>query len=104
MECLMLAPPAEAIATAAPIPPAVYTEWDLSFCARHAIRAKGNRRQRCYTWFGFLIRPATTWSSKPATFCCSVKEIRRMTLKNIFVGNLDFGATESSIRALFENY
>jgi RNA recognition motif-containing protein len=27
---------------------------------------------------------------------------RRGTLKNIFVGNLDFGATESSLRALFE--
>ena len=27
-----------------------------------------------------------------------------MTLKNIFVGTLDFGATESSIRALFESY
>ncbi|MFN7997578.1 MAG: RNA-binding protein [Bryobacteraceae bacterium] len=25
-------------------------------------------------------------------------------MKNIFVGNLDFGATESSIRSLFENY
>ena len=25
-------------------------------------------------------------------------------MKNIFVGNLDFGATESSIRALFEQY
>jgi cold-inducible RNA-binding protein len=25
-------------------------------------------------------------------------------LKNIFVGNLDFGATEQSIRALFEQY
>ncbi len=25
-------------------------------------------------------------------------------MKNIFVGNLDFGATEDSIRALFENY
>jgi RNA recognition motif-containing protein len=25
-------------------------------------------------------------------------------MKNIFVGNLDFGATESSIRALFEPY
>jgi cold-inducible RNA-binding protein len=25
-------------------------------------------------------------------------------VKNIFVGNLDFGATESSIRSLFENY
>jgi RNA recognition motif-containing protein len=25
-------------------------------------------------------------------------------VKNIFVGNLDFGATEDSIRALFENY
>jgi cold-inducible RNA-binding protein len=29
---------------------------------------------------------------------------RRKTLKNIFVGNLDFGATEASIRSLFENY
>ena len=25
-------------------------------------------------------------------------------MKNIFVGNLDFAATESSIRSLFENY
>ncbi len=25
-------------------------------------------------------------------------------MKNIFVGNLDFGATESSIRSLFETY
>lgn len=25
-------------------------------------------------------------------------------MKNIFVGNLDFGATESSIRSLFEQY
>jgi cold-inducible RNA-binding protein len=25
-------------------------------------------------------------------------------MKNIFVGNLDFGATESSLRALFEPY
>lgn len=25
-------------------------------------------------------------------------------MKNIFVGNLDFGATESSVRALFEPY
>jgi RNA recognition motif-containing protein len=27
-----------------------------------------------------------------------------MTLKNIFVGNLDFAATESSVRLLFERY
>jgi len=27
-----------------------------------------------------------------------------ITLKNIFVGNLDFGTTEESIRALFEPY
>jgi cold-inducible RNA-binding protein len=27
-----------------------------------------------------------------------------VVLKNIFVGNLDFGATESSIRSLFERY
>ena len=25
-------------------------------------------------------------------------------MKNIFVGNLDFGATESSVRAMFEQY
>ena len=29
---------------------------------------------------------------------------RRFVLKNIFVGNLDFGATEESIRSLFEEY
>jgi cold-inducible RNA-binding protein len=29
---------------------------------------------------------------------------RSNTLKNIFVGNLDFAATESSIRSLFERY
>jgi cold-inducible RNA-binding protein len=30
--------------------------------------------------------------------------IEETTLKNIFVGNLDFGATEQSIRDLFEPY
>src|SRR5947209_10380585 len=29
---------------------------------------------------------------------------KEFTLKNIFVGNLDFGATEQSIRELFEPY
>jgi cold-inducible RNA-binding protein len=29
---------------------------------------------------------------------------RRGVVKNIFVGNLDFGATEASVRAMFEPY
>jgi cold-inducible RNA-binding protein len=30
--------------------------------------------------------------------------VKEVTLKNIFVGNLDFGATEESIRTMFEAY
>ena len=30
--------------------------------------------------------------------------VRRINLKNIFVGNLDFGATEETVRSLFEAY
>jgi RNA recognition motif-containing protein len=30
--------------------------------------------------------------------------IRKFTLKNIFVGNLSFGATEDAVRSLFEQY
>jgi RNA recognition motif-containing protein len=30
--------------------------------------------------------------------------LRRLVLKNIYVGNLDFGATEDSLRALFEPF
>ena len=30
--------------------------------------------------------------------------MKENNLKNIFVGNLDFGATESAIRSLFESY
>jgi cold-inducible RNA-binding protein len=43
-------------------------------------------------------------ASLPASFCCSVKDEKRTAVKNIFVGNLDFGSTESSIRSLFEPY
>jgi cold-inducible RNA-binding protein len=42
---------------------------------------------------------------RPTT--CLVKLLRQNKgefVKNIFVGNLDFGATESSIRSLFEPY
>jgi RNA recognition motif-containing protein len=33
-----------------------------------------------------------------------LKDRRSYNVKNIFVGNLDFSATESSVRALFEPY
>jgi cold-inducible RNA-binding protein len=33
-----------------------------------------------------------------------LKDRKKLTLKNIFVGNLDFAATESTIRSLFEPY
>jgi cold-inducible RNA-binding protein len=33
-----------------------------------------------------------------------LKDRRSWNMKNIFVGNLDFAATESSLRALFEPY
>jgi RNA recognition motif-containing protein len=33
-----------------------------------------------------------------------LKDRRSENVKNIFVGNLDFSATESSVRALFEPY
>lgn len=38
----------------------------------------------------------------PASFRCSVKDKSRRIVKNIFIGDLDFGATESSIRSLFQ--
>jgi cold-inducible RNA-binding protein len=49
-------------------------------------------------------RSATRPHSGLASFRCSVKNVRSAAVKNIFVGNLDFGATESSIRSLFEAY
>jgi cold-inducible RNA-binding protein len=33
-----------------------------------------------------------------------LKDRKSWTMKNIFVGNLDFAATESSVRAMFEPY
>jgi len=33
-----------------------------------------------------------------------LKDRKSWTMKNIFVGNLDFSATESSVRALFEPF
>src|SRR5438132_924458 len=48
--------------------------------------------------------PATTWPNP--NLPCRARTIERHVrlMKNIFVGNLDFAATESSIRALFEPY
>jgi cold-inducible RNA-binding protein len=42
----------------------------------------------------------------PIRLVCPVqlKDRRSKNVKNIFVGNLDFSATESSVRALFEPY
>jgi cold-inducible RNA-binding protein len=53
--------------------------------------------------FGIVafVRPHRP-SSDPARFVnCSQKE---KEMKNIFVGNLSFGATEDSLRSLFEAY
>jgi len=51
------------------------------------------------------LNPARAW---PNSICQSnphdLKDRRRTVLKNIFVGNLDFAASESSIRSLFEAY
>jgi cold-inducible RNA-binding protein len=33
-----------------------------------------------------------------------LKDVTKESMKNIFVGNLDFSATESSVRSLFEPY
>src|SRR5205814_3904759 len=32
------------------------------------------------------------------------RQIKKENMKNIFVGNLSFGATEESLRSMFENY
>ncbi len=49
--------------------------------------------------------PATTW---PVANCLviarTIERQKEKVLKNIFVGNLDFAATESSVRSLFEPY
>jgi cold-inducible RNA-binding protein len=51
------------------------------------------------------LNPARAW---PNSICLvhlhDLKDRRRTVLKNIFVGNLDFAASESSIRSLFEAY
>src|ERR1035441_9154259 len=50
-------------------------------------------------------RPATAWPDPTRLVFCANRQKQKETLmKNIFVGNLDFAATESSIRALFEPY
>jgi RNA recognition motif-containing protein len=48
--------------------------------------------------------PATTWPiPNPPRFARTI-ERQDNKMKNIFVGNLNFSATESSIRSLFEPY
>src|SRR5579875_2185607 len=34
----------------------------------------------------------------------TIERQKRVTVKNIFVGNLDFAATDSSVRSIFEQY
>ena len=48
-------------------------------------------------------RPATVWPNPPR-LPEQLKDGRGHSMKNIFVGNLSFGATEASIRVLFEGY
>jgi RNA recognition motif-containing protein len=40
----------------------------------------------------------------PPPFVAAFNPLGEETLKNIFVGNLDFGATEDTVRSLFEAY
>jgi RNA recognition motif-containing protein len=42
--------------------------------------------------------------SDPAPIHCSCNFRKKDNLKNIFVGNLSFGATEDSVRSMFEAY
>jgi cold-inducible RNA-binding protein len=48
------------------------------------------------------ISPARPLSSDPAPINKPTK--RKKEMKNIFVGNLSFGATEDAVRSLFEAY
>jgi cold-inducible RNA-binding protein len=47
------------------------------------------------------ISPACPLSSDPARYTNQQKE---KEMKNIFVGNLNFGATEDAVRSMFEAY
>jgi hypothetical protein len=49
-------------------------------------------------------RPATTRPCPVLPGLAAQSKTEEKNLKNIFVGNLDFGATESGIRAMFEQY
>jgi cold-inducible RNA-binding protein len=40
----------------------------------------------------------------PARICCSANFRKKNQVKNIFVGNLSFDATESAVRSMFEEY
>jgi cold-inducible RNA-binding protein len=57
----------------------------------------------CYNWVAFdvLHHPAEILIQPRISPPSNVK---RNQLKNIFVGNLDFEATEDSIRSLFESH
>src|SRR5581483_10258919 len=46
----------------------------------------------------------TTWPTLACLVLALSQKRRRTTVKNIFVGNLDFSATESAVRSLFEPY
>src|ERR1035437_5378879 len=50
-------------------------------------------------------RPATAWPKSTLPWLSPEQSNTRKTqMRNIFVGNLDFSATESSIRSLFEQH
>src|ERR1017187_131876 len=61
-------------------------------------------RENCYTQNVF-DRPATAWLvSTSALALARSTKTKENNMKNLFVGNLDFAATESSISSLFEQY
>jgi cold-inducible RNA-binding protein len=55
-------------------------------------------------WDWLLKVPQPLCESKPAQSLPAQLKDTSIDMKNIFVGNLDFAATESSIRSLFEPY
>src|SRR4051812_45462281 len=49
--------------------------------------------------------PARAWPTFDLPcLACTIERRKEQEMKNIFVGNLDFAATESALRSLFETY
>src|SRR5437764_15358218 len=81
----------------------------ISSSQRYPERVFATQRQICYIQSAFDCPAIRRRASSNAFLLLSapnspLSNSEEITLKNIFVGNLDFGTTEDSIRALFEPY